>query len=55
MKDCCCVVAKLCLAVCNPMDYSPPSSTVHGISQARILKVKVKSLSRVGLSATPEV
>ena len=22
---------------CNPMDYSPPGSSVHGISQARIL------------------
>ena len=34
------------------MDYSPPSSTVHGISQARILTVKVKPLSRVRLIAT---
>ena len=23
--------------VCDPMDYSPPSSSVHGISQARLL------------------
>ena len=23
---------------CNPMDCSPPGSSVHGISQARILK-----------------
>ena len=28
--------AKLCL-FCNPMDCSPPSSSVHGIFQARIL------------------
>ena len=23
---------------CNPMDYNPPGSSVHGISQARILE-----------------
>ena len=26
-----------CPALCNPTDYSPPGSSVHGISQARIL------------------
>ena len=35
---CCCLVAKLCPALCNPMDYSPPDSSVHGILQARILE-----------------
>ena len=39
------------------MDCSLPSSSVHGILQARILEwvalVKVKLLSRVGLFATP--
>ena len=24
------------LILCNPMDYSPPGSSVHGVSQARI-------------------
>ena len=33
-----CSVTKSCLTLCNPMDYSPPGSTVHGISQARILE-----------------
>ena len=28
----------LCLTFCDPMDYSPPSSSVHGIFQARILE-----------------
>ena len=28
----------LCLILCDPMDYSPPGSPAHGISQARILK-----------------
>ena len=29
--------AGLCLTLCDPMDYSPPGSSVHEISQARIL------------------
>ena len=32
-----CSVAKLCL-FCDPMDCSPPGSSVHGISQARMLE-----------------
>ena len=27
-----------CPALCDPMDHSPPDSSVHGILQARILK-----------------
>ena len=55
-----------CPTLCNPIDSSPPGSPVPGILQARILewvatsfsnawkwKVKVKSLSRVRLLATP--
>ena len=39
-EGCCCyhLVAKLCLTLCGPMDYSPPGYSVHGISQARILE-----------------
>ena len=29
---------QLCLTLCDPMDYSPPGSSVHGIFQARILE-----------------
>ena len=29
---------QLCLTLCNPMDHSPPGSSVHGILQARILE-----------------
>ena len=29
---------KSCLTLCNPMDYSLPGSSVHGILQARILE-----------------
>ena len=52
-----------CPTLCDPIDVSPPGSPVPGILQARILecvfsnawkwKVKVKSLSRVWLLATP--
>ena len=34
----CVLVAKLCPTLCNPMDYSLPGSSVHGILQARILQ-----------------
>ena len=39
---CCCSVAQSCPALCNPM----PSSSVHGISQARILEWIAISFSR---------
>ena len=55
-----------CSTLCDPIDGSPPGFPVPGILQARILewvaisfsnvwkwKVKVKSLSRVRLFATP--
>ena len=55
-----------CPTLCDPIDSSPPGSSIPGILQARTLecvaisffsawkwKVKVKSLSRVWLSATP--
>ena len=38
--------AQLCLTLCNPMDCSPPGTSVHGISQARILEWAVIPLSR---------
>ena len=28
-----CICAQLCLSLCDPMDYSPPGSSVHGVSQ----------------------
>ena len=30
-------LSQLCPTLCNPMDYSPPGSSLHGILQARIL------------------
>ena len=57
---------QLCPTLCDPIDGSPPGSPFPGILQARTLewvaisssnawkwKVKVKSLSPVGLFATP--
>ena len=33
-----CVHAQSCPTLCDPMDGSPPGSSVHGILQARILE-----------------
>ena len=59
-------VAQSCPTLHDPLDYSLPGSPVHGIFKARVLewvaisfsnawkwKVKVKSLSRAPLLATP--
>ena len=32
------LVSQLCPTLCDPMDYSPPGSSAHGIFQARILE-----------------
>ena len=61
-----CLVTQSCPTLCDPIDGSPPGSSVHGILQARTLewvaisfsnawkwKVKVKLLNRVRLLATP--
>ena len=48
---CCCLVAQSCLTLCDPMDHSPPGSSVHGIVQARILEWVATSSSR-GFSQT---
>ena len=34
----CAKLLQLCLTLCNPVDCSPPGSSVHGILQARILE-----------------
>ena len=45
----CCSVTNLCLTLCNPVDCSPPGSSVCGISQAGILEwVAVSSSSWQG-------
>ena len=42
----CCLVTQSCPTLCDPMDCSPPGSSVHGIFQARILEWVVISFSR---------
>ena len=46
LQLCVCLVIQSCLTLCNPMDYSPPGSSVHGILQARILEQVVTPFSR---------
>ena len=41
-----CSVAQSCLPLCDPMDCSPPGSSVHGVLQARILERVAISSSR---------
>ena len=43
---CVCVCTRSCLTLYDPMDYSLPGSSVHGISQAKILEWVAISLSR---------
>ena len=41
IKSLCCMsvlVAQLCVTLCDPIDYSLPGSSLHGILQARILE-----------------
>ena len=40
------LVTQSCLSLCDPMDCSPPSSSVHGISQVKILESVAISSSR---------
>ena len=43
---CCHLVAESCPTFCDPVDYSLPGSSVHGISQARRLEWVAISISR---------
>ena len=40
------LLAQSCGTLCDPMDYSPPDSSVHGISQARVLEWVATSFTR---------
>ena len=35
-NNCCCLVARVCSTLCDPMDGSLPGSSIHGSFQARI-------------------
>ena len=41
-----CLVTQSCPTLCDPMDHSPPDSSVHRIFQARILKQVAMPSSR---------
>ena len=43
---CCYLVAQVCPTLCDPMDCSPPGSSVHGVLQARVLEWVASSFSR---------
>ena len=45
-RDCKCQSLQLRLTLCNPMDCSPPGSSVHGILQARRLEWVAMPFSR---------
>ena len=51
----CCLVAKSCLTLCDPKDYSLLGSSVHGISQARILEWVVISFSMIAVHPVPKM
>ena len=39
-------VAQSCLTLCDPIDSSPPGSSIHGIFQARVLEWGAIAFSR---------
>ena len=39
-------IAQSCLTLCDPMDCSPPGSSIHGIFQARVLEWGAIAFSR---------
>ena len=42
--NCCCLVAKSCLPLCDPMDCSPPGSSAHGDSPGKNTGVSCHAL-----------
>ena len=45
-KNIACMLTQLCLTLCDPVDSSLPGSSVHRISQARILEWGATAFSR---------
>ena len=46
ISSCCAKLFQLCLTLCDPIDYSPQGSSVHGILRARIPEWVLISFSR---------
>ena len=40
-------VAQSCPTLCDPMNYSPPGSAIHGIFQARVLEWGASAFSDI--------
>ena len=47
-------IAQLCQTPSNPMDYSPPGSSIHGIFQARVLEWGAIAFSRSMKTLPPD-
>ena len=47
---CCAKSLQLCLTLCDPMDDSPPSSSVHGILQAALAAAAAAKLLQLCLT-----
>ena len=47
MHACVCAQLLSCVQLCDPMDCSPPGSSVHGILQARTLEWGAISSERI--------
>ena len=50
----CCLVTESCPAVCDPMDCSPPGSSVHGILQESVLEWVARPSSRGSSHSTDQ-
>ena len=48
-------VAESCPTLSNPMDCSPPGSSIHGIFQARVLEWGAIAFSSIGASLVAQV
>ena len=49
-----CFLIQSCLTLCDPLDCSPPGSSVHGIFQARILEWVAIFLLQLSLLLSPK-
>ena len=54
MDKLCCLVAKSCPTLCDPMDCNPPGTSVHDVSQARMLEWVAISFSKTDKLTLPQ-
>ena len=46
------LIAQLCLTLHDPMDWSPPGSSIHGIFQAQVLELSAIPFSQAYINST---